>query len=188
MRPASVLRTARRISLLIAIGLFLVVAAACSAQPVESGVAPEVGRQAPSFEARLVGGDTARIDDFLGEGIVLNFWATWCVPCQRELPLLEQVARQGDEDGVTVVAVNMGETEEEILAFLADFDVSFPIVLDADGSISRLYAVPVLPMTFFIDGNRVIRYRRAGELREGHIAEGLSRIAAHPKVIPSSRQ
>lgn len=177
MRFRSILQAVLRLSPLISFGLFLMVTPACSEQPTQYNVAPEVGHRAPSFEAHFVGGDTARIDDLMGDGIILNFWATWCGPCQREIPLLVHVAQEGGEDGVTVIAVNMGETEEEIRHFLDDFNVNFLVVLDIDGSIARLYAVPVLPMTFFIDGDGVIRYRRVGELREGHIAEGLSRIA-----------
>ncbi len=87
------------------------------------------------------------------------------------------MAQQNEEDGITVIAVNMGETEEQMRPFLEEFNINFPVALDVDGSISRLYAVPALPMTFFIDGGGVIQYRRVGELQEGHITEGLSRMA-----------
>lgn len=177
MRFTLLLKAALSLGLLVGFGLFLLVASACSGQLVESNTSPEVGHRAPSFEARFIGGDTAMIDDLLGNGIILNFWATWCGPCQREMPLLTRVAQQGSQDGITVIGVNMGETEEEILKFLEEFNVNFPIVLDADGSIARLYSVPALPMTFFIDGDGLIQYRRVGELHEGHITEGLSRMA-----------
>ncbi len=170
-------RVSLRAGLLAAFSLVFMVASACSGRTGQTNVAPEVGSRAPSFEAQFVGGDTSGIDDLLGDGIVLNFWATWCGPCRRELPLLDQTAREVAQDGVKIIAVNMGESEEEILLFLDDFNVSFPIALDADGSIARLYAVPALPMTFFIDSSGVIQYRRVGELLERHIAEGLSRIA-----------
>ncbi len=162
--------------MIIGFSMFLVLAAACSGEPVASKVAPEVGQRAPSFDARFVGGDTARLDDLLGNGVILSFWSTWCAPCRRELPLLDRVAWEGVDNRVTLIAVNMGEPVDDVREFLDDLDLTIPVVLDTGGHIRRAYAVPALPMTFFIDGNGVIQYRRVGELREGHVAEALARM------------
>jgi thiol-disulfide isomerase/thioredoxin len=120
--------------------------------------------------------DTIKLDELKGKGVLLNFWSTWCAPCVRELPLLDSVARENAAEGLVVVAMNMGESEEEILGFLEEFELGFPVALDTRGAVARLYAVPGLPMSFFIDRSGVIRYRRIGELKEEHIARGLGRI------------
>jgi len=159
------------------IAVILLAVSACSEPPVEVPTAPEVGSRTPSFEAKFLNGDTEKIDDILENGVILNFWATWCGPCRREMPLLTQLADRSGDDGVMIIAVNTGEIEETIRPFLDEFNVNFPVALDIDGSITRLYAVPALPMTFFIDGDGIIQYRRVGELKEGHITEGLARIA-----------
>jgi hypothetical protein len=86
------------------------------------------------------------------------------------------VARDHSDDGLIVLAVNMGETEDEILSFLESFDLGFPIALDSTGDVSRMYGVVGLPMSVFIDGDGVVQYRRIGELREDLIARGLDRI------------
>lgn len=167
--------------------LVLVIAAACSdssAEPAPSPVAgnialsfgPVVGDAAPSFETALVAGDTIGLDELHGEGLIINFWATWCAPCIRELPLLDEIAREHSDDGLTVLAINMGESEEAILDFLDEFDLGFPVALDSYGEISGLYGVLGLPMSFFIDRKGVVRYRRIGELLEDHVARGLGRI------------
>lgn len=176
MNPFSARYITRRLGLLGCFSALLVAALACSTETASNNVAPEVGHRAPSFQARLVGGETLSFEGALGNGVILNFWATWCGPCKRELPLLDRVAAEGASQGITVIGVNMGEPEEDVREFLYDYDLVFPIALDATGTTSRLYAVPTLPMTFFIEGDGIIRYRRAGELRERHIAEGLSRI------------
>jgi thiol-disulfide isomerase/thioredoxin len=121
-------------------------------------------------------GDSISLQELQGRGVILNFWSTWCAPCVEELPLLDSVARKHSADGLTVVAVNMGETKEEILDFLESFDLRFPIAIDGQGTVTRLYGVVGLPMSFFIDRTGVIRYRHIGMLQEDHIARGLERI------------
>ncbi|MDP6451772.1 MAG: TlpA disulfide reductase family protein [SAR202 cluster bacterium] len=135
-----------------------------------------VGDDAPAFDIPLVGGDTIGLEGLRGKGVIVNFWSTWCAPCVRELPLLDSVARDHSDDGLIVLAVNMGETEDEILSFLESFDLGFPIALDSTGDVSRMYGVVGLPMSVFIDGDGVVQYRRIGELREDLIARGLDRI------------
>ena len=149
---------------------------ACSGSQGVSRASLFTGDPAPPFEAALTSGDTVSLDGLRGNGVILNFWSTWCAPCVRELPLLDSVAREHSADGVRVIAVNMGESEKEILAFLEDFDLGFAVALDPQGTVSRLYAVPGLPMSFFIDRSGIIRYRRIGELKEDHIARGLERV------------
>jgi thiol-disulfide isomerase/thioredoxin len=181
------LRMRGELALLVWFCLLFVSAAACSSDPptptVEPVAAtaslsfgPVVGDRAPSFETTLVAGGLVRSNDIIENGLIVNFWATWCAPCIRELPLLDEIAREHATDGLTVLAVNMGEQQEAILEFLDEFDLGFPVALDKQGQISGSYGVLGLPMSFFIDRSGVVRYRRIGELMEDHVARGLERI------------
>lgn len=152
------------------------VASGCSAGSAPMETAPRPGALAPSFEVALVGGGTLRSEDLRGGPVVLNFWATWCVPCRAEMPLLDRLAEEHAGQDVTVIAVNLGETEEDIREFLDEVPVGFPVALDPMGNVTREYQVPVSPMTFFIDRNGIVQYRRLGELKEEHVSGALPRV------------
>ncbi len=169
----------RLLLLLASLGLLLLGTAACSAdedEPSATKLGPVVGNEAPPFELTSMSNEAFELYELRGSGVIINFWSTWCIPCVRELPLLEKVARERADDGLTIIAVNMGETQEEVHEFLTDIDLSFSIILDLQGVVANLYGVPGLPMSFFIDADGIIRYRRIGELKEDHIATGLERI------------
>jgi cytochrome c biogenesis protein CcmG, thiol:disulfide interchange protein DsbE len=153
---------------LLAAAVWSVAALGCSADSVPVEVAPHVGALAPPLDVALVGGGTLRSEDLRGAPVVVNFWATWCVPCREEMPLLDRLAEEHAGQDITVVAVNFGEPDE--------IPVRFPVALDPKGDVTRSYQVPVLPMTFFIDGAGVVQYRRLGELKEEHADVGLTRV------------
>lgn len=134
--------------------------------------APEVEARAPDFEARLLSGNNLSLTQLRGEPVVLNFWASWCGPCAQELPLLDRAASQG----AVIVAVNFGETEEDVKGFLAEHPVSLSVALDPAGKVARLYRVSALPTTFFLDEQGIIRYKRAGELTEDSLDVGLKAV------------
>lgn len=107
--------------------------------------APEIGAHAPPL--RLIGLNNSIIDsDSLSRPLLLNFWATWCEPCQREMPDLQRIH---DEGLAYVLAVNQGEAQEIVRAWLEQRHLSLPIGLD-DGRAAHLYRVSGLPMSFVI--------------------------------------
>lgn len=131
----------------------------------------EVDRPAPSFEVPALAGGTVDLDAYRGQVVLLNFWATWCEPCVRELPALEQAHRQLGDQGLAVIGVNLtddelvqGGSEEQIRAFLDQYGVSYPIALDTEGDVTNAYRVFPLPTSFFIDGEGRIRYVHISEL------------------------
>ncbi len=157
-------------------GLGLAGGSACSETAIETEPGTAVGNYAPVFEAPITSGDTIKLDDLRGSGVVVNFWSTWCPPCVKELPLLDSTAKNHLADSLVVIAVNMGDSEEEINDFLADMSLEFPVAIDSLGKVSREYQVAALPVTFFIDRDGVIQYKRTGELTEADVANGLDSI------------
>lgn len=131
----------------------------------------EVNRPAPGFETPTLAGDSLRLDDFRGQVVLLNFWATWCEPCKRELPALEAAHQQYADQGLAVIGVNLtddelaqGNDQAEIKAFLDQFGVTYPVAMDMQGDVTNAYRVFPLPTSFFIDGTGRIRYVHIGEL------------------------
>ena len=111
----------------------------------------QVGFLAPDLTLMGLSGEPVSLEEFRGQPVILNFWASWCAPCRAEMPALEQVAiRYADEGGV-VLLVNQGERETTISDFLAEVGLTLPVLLDSDLNATRLYRVQALPTTFFID-------------------------------------
>lgn len=116
-----------------------------------TGTQPTVGDPAPDFELPTLEGSTLASDDLKGHPVVVNFWASWCVPCREEAPLLERTWRRYKDDGVVVVGVNIQDAESDAKAFVEDFDITYPVVRDPGEKLPRSFGVRGLPETFFID-------------------------------------
>ena len=113
---------------------------------------PLVGEQAPSFSAKDLDGQTVELDQFAGEDVViLDFWATWCGPCVDALPIIAKVAKEFKDKHIVFYAVNLRETPEKIREFLTSEDIDAPVLLDEEGSISKLFQVSGIPQTVLID-------------------------------------
>ena len=111
-------------------------------------------------------GTTLDLAKYRGKPLVLNFWASWCVPCREEFPLFkDRLATLGERDGLQVVGVLYKDQPELAQAFLADFGASWPSLTDPDGSIAAAYRVVAPPQTYFIDKDGVLRGIQIGEVR-----------------------
>ena len=125
-----------------------------------------VGRQAPRFTAPLIGGGSTELDDYLGGPLIVNFWSSWCPPCRKEIPDLENVWKEHKEDGITILGVNVQDDEQNAELYLAEFGVTFPNVIDLGGKITVDYGVTGLPVTFFISSEGKVIGRWVGALDE----------------------
>lgn len=96
-------------------------------------------------------GGTARLSDYAGKVIVLNFWAIWCAPCRMEMPELEAIYQQYRDQGVVVLAVNVSEGASDIAAYIRSNGLTFPIVRDSKLTAARSFRVSSLPTTLFFD-------------------------------------
>lgn len=93
---------------------------------------------------------------------IVNFWATWCTPCRKELPSLNRAWKVLKLEGVTMLAINVGEEVEAVNAFLKDYPIHFPVLLDERGNISQRWRVSGLPTTFVVNSNGDIVARATG--------------------------
>ena len=136
----------------------------------------EVDQPAPDFFLRTLNGRSVRLSDYRGKTVVLNFWASWCPPCRREMPdfqtLWEERGPSGPDD-LVILAVNL-LPEDTIAAaegFVEEFGLTFPVLLDTSrGEVARRYGVRALPATFFIDREGIVRTTALGSVF-GHLLE-----------------
>lgn len=121
------------------------------------------GSEAPDFELRtLVEGRTLALSQLRGQVVLLNFWATWCKPCEDELPSMERLYRalSGGDGSFELLAVSVDENAEAVQVFRERYSISFPILLDPEQRVSRLYQTQGFPESLLIDrqGRVVERY------------------------------
>ena len=130
--------------------------------------------QAPDFELPLIDGVTlVSPADYAGRPLFLNFWASWCAPCVRELPALAEFVAEhsGNQDGPALLTINLGETAAEISGFLAEIGVrNLPVAMDINEVVKRDYGVQNLPTTFVIDGEGMVRHMKLGEMKYEEMA------------------
>lgn len=130
-------------------------ALSASTQPA----APQEGFPAPDFTLFDANGTAVHLADFRGQVVVLNLWASWCGPCQAEMPAIQHVSSAYAPKGLVVLAVNttFQDQKKAVLAFVEKNQLTFPILFDDDGAVSRSYQIRSMPTTFFIDADGMIR-------------------------------
>ena len=116
--------------------------------------------QVPDFSLPALDGKKLRLRDFSGKIVLLNFWASWCLPCREEMPSMERLYREFKNRGFVVVAVNVKDKRRDALAFVNELKLSYPVLLDPEGEVGLLYGAWGLPTTYLI----------------GRKGEGLARI------------
>lgn len=135
---------------------------------------PMVGQLAPEFALRDPDGNVRELGDYRGDVVWINFWATWCGPCRRELPDIQRLADEFEEDGLVVLAVNQAQSAKTAESFWEELQLDLPILLDAGGEVSEQYRVIGLPHNVFIDRDGVVRSNHIGFLTEEQMRERLA--------------
>jgi cytochrome c biogenesis protein CcmG, thiol:disulfide interchange protein DsbE len=136
-----------------------VLVAACQASSVV-----KVGDPAPEITGVGLDGAPVKLSDFRGRPVIVNFWASWCVPCREEMPLLRDLQAKHTADGLVIVGVIFKDQADPARAFAQGFGVSWPSALDPDGSIAKAYRVVAPPQSYFIDRTGVLRSIQIGEI------------------------
>jgi thiol-disulfide isomerase/thioredoxin len=119
---------------------------------------------APGFQLSGRGGKTIDLSQFKGQVVMINFWATWCVPCRQEMPLLEDIYKKYKPMGFTMLAVNVEPDPKEAEAWLGKLSkpVTFPVAFDVDSKVSKLYKVETMPSTVIVDRKGNVRALHRG--------------------------
>ena len=128
----------------------------------ESGL--DVGKLSPEFELETLTGKTVRLSDYRGKRVIINFWATWCPPCRAEIPDFQKLYNNHD---VVILAVNLTQSEkseEHVTEFVNDFEMTFPVLMDEQATVSTTYQVQAYPTSYMVDSNGHIQYLAMGPM------------------------
>lgn len=153
LRPGALLALVGVVILLLVLGLGLV--------QNQQGPAA-VGSQAPGFTLATFDGEQISTADLAGQVVVVNFWASWCIPCEQEAAELEQAYRQYQDQGVVFLGVNYVDTEPEAMAYMERFDITYPSGPDLGTSISQKFRIRGVPETYIINPSGRIDSVRKG--------------------------
>ncbi|BFM22462.1 hypothetical protein R50076_35110 [Gilvimarinus japonicus] len=143
----------------LSIGLMLLLPLSWSVQAANSEA---VGTKAPDFTLKSNQGDNVRLAEQRGQVVMLNFWASWCAPCRKEMPLLDELHQRYESAGFVLYGVNVESDPSAGDKLIKDLGVSFPILYDTDSIASKAYSVDAMPTTVVIDRDGVIRYVNRG--------------------------
>lgn len=130
---------------------------------------PRVGRAAIEYPAATLEGDTVTLASLRGRVVLLNLWATWCVPCREETPYLQSIYEEYGDRGLEIVGISLdaGDATDLVARFVEDYEVTYTILHDPQMRGMELYQVPGLPATFLIDREGTLRWIRYGPILEG---------------------
>jgi peroxiredoxin len=118
--------------------------------------------EAPDFTLPDVDGNIHKLSDYRGKVVIVNFWATWCPPCRKEMPSMQRAWEQLRDQGVVMLAIDVGEDEDTVFAVLGQTPVEFPLLLDEDSAVTTAWPVRGLPTTYVVDTQGHLAYRAVG--------------------------
>lgn len=127
-------------------------------------IAPEINAMAPPFN---------ELNDYEGQPIIINFWATWCEPCLAEMPDLQRLYDEYTNSGLIVLGVNLGESQSDVDEWREKLSLTFPMLID-DGRIAGLYRLRTQPTTFIISPQGVITHIFHGTIRLESVREAIA--------------
>lgn len=121
-----------------------------------------VGTNAPDFTLKTLNGPNMRLQEQRGKVVLVNFWATWCGPCRKEMPHLNRIADKYRSAGLVLMGVNVDDDVRKAADVAGKLNVNFPVLLDTDKSVSKLYDLNSMPSTMVIDRAGRVRYLHRG--------------------------
>jgi peroxiredoxin len=135
---------------------------------------------APDFKLLDVDEKEHTLADYKGKPVIVNFWATWCPPCRKEIPSMNRAWHKIKDEGIAMIAINVGESADEVFAFTAEYPIDFTVLLDEEGKVSTTWPIRGLPTTFILDPEGNLVYQAVGG-REWDADEILDQVRALKK-------
>lgn len=147
--------------------------AATSSSPSLPRTMPvEVNYKAPALTLSSLDGKEHSLTDYHGQVVLVNLWATWCPPCKAEMPTLNTYFREHSDEGFMLIAINDGDKEEDVIAFVENYGLDFQVWIDSEHKASiNTFKTQSLPSSFVIDREGVIRLRWIGEIGKDTLEE-----------------
>ena len=136
----------------------------------------QVGDMAPDFALTDLNGERHQLSDYKGQGVFVNFWGTWCKPCEKEFPLMEKQYQVYKDQGVQILAVNIAQSDYEVEQYAERKKLTFPIVIDKNKSVMDAYNIRPLPTTILVNPDGEIVKIITGEMSEEDIKSYMEQI------------
>jgi DsbE subfamily thiol:disulfide oxidoreductase len=130
----------------------------------------------PNIDRMALTGGRVRPEQFRGKVSLVNFWASWCGPCRVEQPGLERLSQELEAQGVQFLGINFMDDRAAALAYIDEFEVTYPSVTDREGILAYRFGVPYLPATVLVDARGEMRYRFAGAQTETTLRRYLAQL------------
>ena len=166
--------------------------------PDDQRVAVEIGALAPDFELETIDGERFRLSDWRGHPLLINFWASWCGPCRREVPVLVRLQEQHRQAGLVIIGVNIEEARGPAQNFVDEFGINYPVPMDFGGSVTRRYLQIGPPNSIFVRPDGVIASVFVGQAPDQEFEQEVAALVASlaqplgpaplpgPKALPTS--
>lgn len=135
-----------------------------------------IGDKAPDFILTDLNGQKHQLSDYRGKGVFLNFWGTWCKPCEREMPYMDHQYQLYKHQGVEILAVNVGEPKLVVEEFVEKYQLSFPVLIDNKDQVLHTYGVDPLPTSFLIDKDGKVIDILTGQMTEKDVKKYMEMI------------
>lgn len=142
---------------------------------VRSDIGSRPGNIAPDFTLKDLDGKIIKMSDFRGKPVVVNFWATWCLPCKEEMPAIEK-AYQKYKGEVVFIGVDMKEDAETVRNFVKQYGYSWIFLLDSAGQAATNYRVSAVPETYFVDKDGIVRDFQIGAITLSGLESKIAKI------------
>jgi len=136
----------------------------------------QVGDSAPDFELVDMNGEKHRLSEYKGQGVFLNFWGTWCKPCEKEFPIIDKYYKEYQDEGLQVLAVNIAESDFAVQKYIDRKGLTFPVLIDKSKSVMSAYNINPLPTTFIINPEGEIEKIITGEMSDASILQSMKQI------------
>lgn len=170
--PAAVL-----VLLAVVVGAWALWAAFSGPPSIQVSRSALLDKPAPQFALQTLDGTaTVRLADYLGRPVVVNFWASWCIPCRQEFPLLRAAREAHAADGLEILGIVHDDGPQAARQFADAYDATWPLLADPDDSAWRDYRGVVLPITYYIDRQGVVRALSYGAPPSGTLEEQIAKI------------
>ncbi len=136
--------------------------------------------RAPDFALQAMDGKTYRLSELTGRPVLINYWATWCIPCKAELPILEKLYQEYQQKGMVIISVNAIEQDstDKVQSLVNQFGMTFPVLLDQGAQFANLYQAIFFPTTVLVDASGVIREINLGDATEPELRSSLDKVLA----------
>lgn len=136
----------------------------------------EAKEPAPNFSIKLIDDKDFHFSDYKGKPVLINFFASWCLPCREEMPVLEKIVLEYQPKGVIFLGIAVDDTEQKMKDFIKKYGVTFPVGLDKTSEIQKSFGLYGIPTTYFIDKNGVINYFHSGVVTEELLQHELDKL------------